>query len=395
MPIYIIVEPDYESSCWCRDKIRGLDEELRRKRYKSILLNSIEDLRKHAKDINSEFSSLVTISSSQSWTDGVLAKASAYPIYPIVMCSQPYKSYNGGYSYVSLDLHKDMKTAVTYLKNNGKRHIAFFGIYSDSLHDACLEEAFFDFCKFEKSCLFKFKNSLSECLYGFVPRIEEFDAIICTNDIVAISLIQNLKDAGYTKLDRFIIISFSASLLLNLCAPQTTSLMVDFREFGKAAVSIHNALKNNSSFSAINVLIKSELKIGIKTQNKAYCRKIQLTEKKADCDFPDIFKEKHADKLIVLQNLLNLCDLIDFYIISGIMSEMTYSQINERYYISIDSIKYRIRKMIEFCNFPSRKELVNFFHTYLNEDSIKRITDSKTEKSDAMAEVMPADTKHK
>jgi DNA-binding NarL/FixJ family response regulator len=87
----------------------------------------------------------------------------------------------------------------------------------------------------------------------------------------------------------------------------------------------------------------------------------------------DFYNNETVHQMDILERMLVNCDETDMNILRGLMAEATYEQIAESSCISVNTVKYRLKKMGSNLKVKSRKEIVDRIRAYdLEFDSLGR-----------------------
>ena len=80
----------------------------------------------------------------------------------------------------------------------------------------------------------------------------------------------------------------------------------------------------------------------------------------------DIFyQDQELNNMLRLERMLNECDDLDREVIDCLLRGAPYETISERCFVTVSTIKYRVRKMISVCQAQSRGELIRLLREYL------------------------------
>ena len=69
--------------------------------------------------------------------------------------------------------------------------------------------------------------------------------------------------------------------------------------------------------------------------------------------------------MLRLERMLNECDSLDREIIDCLLREESYDNISESCFVTISTVKYRVKKMIGLVEAAGRRELVQLLREYL------------------------------
>lgn len=356
---YILVEPSYSNSIWCKNILSGLLDEIRQKRMAYQQINNIEQVNREEEPY------IFIIGSDIDWVNRTLVICNEKGIYPILLCNQAYHVFDVEYSCVCSDIIGSMRYLIDSLKAMGKSKVAMYGVNRKSISDISRMESFLSVQKnADLNQIYLNSGSLKQCYQSFIKEAEKYDAVICANDFAAISLICYLREKHQEMLEHLTIMS-CAETQLSKYDTGLTSINMNFKEYGGAAISIYDCLKRNRFLSHIVMAIKWH----IGAPKFAEFQRIgqMLDESMVEIPESDIFYEDlELMKMLKIEQLLNQSDEIDRIIVNGLLDEQSYEKISIECFMSESSVKYRVKKMMETCGMDSKYKLINLLREYIN-----------------------------
>ena len=78
----------------------------------------------------------------------------------------------------------------------------------------------------------------------------------------------------------------------------------------------------------------------------------------------DFYGDENLADMERIDIMLSACDSTDIAILSDVTDGQTYEKISEKYYLAINTVKYRVKKMMEYTATESRKELIALLESY-------------------------------
>jgi len=202
-------------------------------------------------------------------------------------------------------------------------------------------------------------GSLEKCYVSFLQQAEAFDAVICTNDFVAISLVKRLEATMPEKLEKLTLVSCASTKLSGYYRRYITTLNVHFEQYGKAAVFIHESLKRQSYLAGMTVHVAWDLQ----ERNEAdACETISLSLPAAQDTF---YLDPELQEMLIADKLLNAADEEDKIILTGLLAGIPYTGIMERCFLSEGSVKYRIKRMVAVSGAESKEEMLKSLRKYI------------------------------
>ena len=350
--VSILMDSTFADSLWCKNLRKSLIEHLRKKR---ISFCEVFD------DFPLDSEAFFVIASDYEWTKNAVVKLNRADIQPILLCNQSEHIPGCAYSCVCSDINTSMKNLLESLKQNGKRNIAIYGVNTKSIADISRMDGLLlwkeDFA--DSMQIFTNSGSLKNCFNDFKASAERFDAVICVNDFAAISLVRNLSRHCPDILSKLDIISCVKSELSEYYGDHITSLEMNFEKYGEAAVYILECMKKNPYISGITI----SLKCTIENQAPPKDRKARILnlDKKEDVFYSD----KELKGMLIADKFLNVCDRTDRRIIEAMLNGKTYEEIASSDFLTEGGVKYRLKRLQQFCGAEDKDELLRSIKCYI------------------------------
>ena len=357
--ILIFVEPNYSHSMWCQNLVDGLVAELKLKRLMFQFIERLEELVEGSE-------CLYVIGSTGEWVRTVLEASTARGVYPILLCNQAFHELEMTYSTVCSDTNGSMQHLVDALTRSGRTRIALYGVNPHSVSDESREKSFHAATKHQfRENVFINNGSLSTCFSMFQGCVDNYDAVICANDFAAISLVRNLLRENPEQLQRLVIIGCAETRLTEFYNDYVLSIRVNFREYGRAAVMLMEDLRHNPYLSHIVMAIRWDFSPltpvrGFTAPEPRYDPAPIMPEPR-----DAFYQDRELEHMLSLERLLNESDQLDRDIITGLLTGASYDQISEKSFVTVSTVKYRIKKMISVSGASGRAELIRRIREYL------------------------------
>lgn len=348
----ILLETDYASSLWGQNMYNSLTKKLRANR---ISYCHIEDC------VPSELDTVFMIASNKNWSFQAIKQLNNEDVRPILLCSQ-YESLPGCiYSCVCSDIDTAMKNLLDSLKKQGKNRIALYGMNSQSIGDTGRVNSLLtwkDSC-FNSMKIFNNNGSLENCFNEFYLHIDEFDAVICANDFVAVSLVKKIKEREPERLDEMLIVSCVANRLSDYYRQYITSLNIDFEQYGQAALYIYREHIKHPYLTEITTKIACTLN---SDHTRSKHSSFQLKPIQNDDSF---YNDSELKEMLIVDKYLTLSDATEQSIVEGFIQGLSYNDIAEKCFFTISGIKYRTQNLLERIGAESKAQLIELLKRYL------------------------------
>jgi len=330
---------------------------------KKLAFEKIYDLSSVVNDSAQRF--LILIGSDEKWLGYAISKCNEKKVHPIVLGVVPKNSLKGIFSSVTSDVGQSMYYLINHLKKEGKTRPALYGINPASLPDLAKKENFLVYAEgnADENDIYYNNGSLKVCFENFSKAYANYDCIICANDYAAISLIKNLETANIAQ-GKLLTVSYGDTLLSRGFDSLLTVSMC-YEEYGKAAISVCETLFKNPALLYVNIAVK--WKIGLRdsfTKNEL-TDNIQSTVLLEGHSADEVFySDSEMCKMILVENMLCACDETDLTLLRLILDGCSYETAAEKCFISHNTAKYRIKKLMDICGTTSKKAFLNLVSKY-------------------------------
>lgn len=341
----ILTEENFVKTFWGQQIFFSLTERLRTKRisYCEITDRCYADLE-----------AVFIIAADYNWTKCAIEQLNAGGYTPVLLCNQSEAFPGCLYSCVCADVKAAMKVLMETLKQKGKKRIAIYGVNNNSISDISRVNDLFLWKddKTESLKLFYNDGSFENCFTSFYGEADDFDAVICMNDYVAISLVNKLKERCPQRLAELEIFSCAESQFVDRYKEHITALHISFDQYGKAAVNAYELLKKQGNLSTITLRVAYSIG-GAKDKRQI---PLELCLEGSDSKF---YKDSEFRQLHIADMLFNIPDPTDRLILKLLAEGKSYETIAGECYLSVGSVKYRIKRVLALVGSESKSELID------------------------------------
>ncbi|MBE7047336.1 MAG: hypothetical protein E7396_07980 [Ruminococcaceae bacterium] len=347
MAIYILSEPYFDTSLWHQKIFNGLTHNLKKKKTDFLCITDISHIKNSGKDY------LYLLGTNISWLNEKISTCRALNINPIVLCAASnHDVIKGKYSIVCSDIKRSMNYILKSLSQNGKSRCALYGINSSSILNVTQKEHFLNnkYIKASEEDVFYNKGSLNQCYDEFLKKAKCYDSIISVNDFATVSLFKNLNaDAK-----NYMIAGYGGGFLSREYSSDIMLVSLNYEEFGKAAVSVCDIIRSNKEIETVDVYVKHSV-----FPEKADDKDIWDFERHPKPSVDDAFyNDEETNRLLKTEKMFQHCDEMDYIILSLMSKDISYEEIAESLFCSLNTVKYRVKKLKESCNCKSKAQLM-------------------------------------
>lgn len=351
--LYVLLQPEPQNSYWA-DQIRsGIREAAREGR------DSIVNLSLSARMPELEGRCVLVVGNQIQWLEAAVAQLLEREALPVVVNAALLPVGQFRCSGVLFELEEILGRCIELLAASGRRRTALVGVSTGSLTDHLKAEAFqraaIGFCEGD---VFWAPGRLDECVARFVEGLEQtdYDAAICANDTVAISLLHQMEERGYALPGRLYVIGMGNSYVGAGLRIGLTSVMFDYHEMGMTAVRLCHSLCQSRTACHMTVSLPCRLVVRDSAPLTA-APEHRAARMSGEWEQPTYFGGGDVQNIIRVESILQAGDPIDREILFGLVRGESCERLSERLYISARAVRYRLTRLIRQYGFSSRVEL--------------------------------------
>ncbi len=354
----VVIEESYKITVWCREILDGLRQEARKKRISLILSTNKDDIGR-----NSDDSCVMIVGAETDWLNSAALQAKKCGKHPIILSNQSESDRQNGVSRVTEDISGSMSEIMSLFAAKGLDRVALYAHNPDSASDSFKKEAFLRLGGHVED-VFSNCGSLSDCFDEFYEKFKKkgYGGIVCTNDFAAISLIRHLESAG-ADVEKIDIISYSDTLISKCTSPAVSTVKANFKSFGQLAFMIVDCIAKGNGIRGIHIFCDWEI-IHRKTSSPPTCR-LPREAASASESSSSFYCDSELIEMLKIETLLSECDETDLSILEAILCGKKTAEIESSCYLTETAVKYRIKKMKDYCGVSSREELRLFLSRYV------------------------------
>lgn len=341
--IHIVLEEKYRETTWCERIISGIEQQARAKRIKFNFNTDAAEF--EAED------AIIVVGTVPAWIYETVDRLKETCKSHIILVSN--RPYSLSVSNVCTDLYAAVKDVMSYLEYCGRKNVALYGVNPSSTSDNIKLSAFE-----HKESVYYNLGDLSECRSRFLKDVHKYDAVICTNDYAAVSLISFLKKDNPSCLNKLFAVGFSDTHLGRINEPSVTSVKLNYEEYGKTAIDIYRMLEKNPNLYSVNANVKSEIIVRETTNNILWKSGFKENIDKENVDYK-FYDDKEVRQMVKMEKLFENCSESDVTVLKLLAGGESYERTAEKCFMTVNGIKYRLGRLCRICGFESRRELIN------------------------------------
>lgn len=354
--INLLSESSYVETTWYKRIISGIRNELNPRR--DVIRNlSQDDIGRLQAD-----SVLLIIGFSKKFLSESIDLCTASRIKPLIIGSSINGSTGQQISCVTTERDRAMYENVCSLFNSGCRHIAMIGVNpsvsTDLSHKAgyCQAVSEHGFSDFDQDIFYN-SLGLGKAIDAFLRVRHVYDAVVCTNDYVAVVLLSHLRKLGVKVPEEISVTGAGNTDSCRWTEPTLTSIDIPLESAGKNAVILYRILAANPGLNSLNSTFGYNIVYRDSTKVTEQDRVINRSGHEAYAPLLSSDYENAMRPIWNLTNTYSMIDETDRRIIGGILRNLSNSELAEEVYISESTLRYRLSKLYEATGVSGKSEL--------------------------------------
>ena len=348
--IRILIEENYIKNNRFQLILNGISSVAKRRHIDVAIHTDIAELKNDCRLV-------ILICQSLKWSTDHIEKLNERNIHPLVFGFQ-YLDTTYKYSSIAPNYTKSAYRLTKYVISQNKGKTAVLGYNEDSLPDrlkyigiryAVTEEG-------QPYEVFKNHGDILECLDRFALHCADVKNIVCCNDNVAVML--------YTKyaylLQDKTMCSCSGLKISEYFETPYPVCRIDYCEAGvQLALLYLFLLKEESIYSTVMTF-----DMDFSFQEEAGAISLPSNGEIYSQEEVNFFGDKNLETMERLDKMLGQCDETDLLILKDVVDNVTYETIADEYYLAVNTVKYRMKKLLDAAGVTSRKELLRLLEEY-------------------------------
>ena len=348
---YILIEENYSSNSRFLKLLEGINSIAKKKHADVRVCNKVADL-------PSDCRVAILICQSLKWSTDRIEELNGKGIHPLVFGFQ-YLDTMYKYSSIAPNYTKSAYRVTKYMlaANKGGK-TAILGYNEDSLPDR-LKYIGIRYAVNEAGGTYEvFRNhgDVLGCLDDFAKRCEGVSDIVCCNDNIAVML--------YTRYPELLrgrnMCSCSGMKISEFFDNPYPVCRIDYYKAGVQLAMLYRFLMKEEVIYSTVMTFDMDFVGGTADESMPSPVGAEMYSA-SEIDF---YGDKNLADMERIDIMLSACDSTDIAILSDVTDGQTYEKISEKYYLAINTVKYRVKKMMEYTATESRKELIALLESY-------------------------------
>lgn len=356
--MHVLVEPSFQNSHWCSQYIKGITSQTKRKNMAVSIHTDMQFI--HEPDFDDTH--VIVLGSSLSWAVHYMTRLYAAGIRPIVLSIANYQKMFPFATFIAMDYDDASLKLMKYLRSKGCTRTAFFAGDQKSSTDMQKKLNFLQSGGSEKD-IYPYNTSLKEICDRVIARIDEYDSILCANDVSSVVLMRRLLDLGYKIPEDIRIATFGDTVLANLEVQNIAIARVKSVEAGKLSISTYRMLKSNPAIASLSLLLHCDI---LDSNGKTADIRLEHATQTFD-SYPknNFFRDPDVEQVLLVEKLLAGCDKLDISILREVLNRESYSKIAAKLFIAENTISYRIKKILSLAPDKTKEEVFSLLAQFL------------------------------
>ena len=201
----------------------------------------------------------------------------------------------------------------------------------------------------ESRCIIN-HSGLHQCYGDFSAHISEYDSVICTNSLAAISLIKHLNRDGIRVPEDIQVVTFGLTRIAEAFKPAITAVspVTPSPSYNRIIQIFRYLYSNYEAGDRLKVFRKSELKIGetTKLQGTQPSQPVSYETSTLTNEF-NFYSDPEIAAFAKLELLVSVCNEIDFQLIRYALQNYSYEKMADKIHISTGTVFYRLQRLIQ------------------------------------------------
>ena len=309
-------------------------------------------------------SPVVILGVDSEWLNAALDKLNYKKNKIILVYGITHKNYEY-VSHISADQAVTVQKSLNLLSEQGRTHTAFFGVQKNDSSDMTKAIAFSE--RFPSEDVYSIDNSVEECFGRLLERLDRYDSIICSNDVIAIYLLTRFRSLGINVPEKLHLIGNGNLWLSAHVTPPLTTVAYNPELTARLALQMCENLLEFENLGSININVSTQL-LQRGSTGKVYnvqCFDGQASHKRGSY-IEDVSEAlcQELSEIVSLDRALYACSEDQIFVLRSWIAGDSVEVISEKMYISPDTVKYHLKTLYKLLSIHSKAELTALVNKY-------------------------------
>ena len=309
-------------------------------------------------------SPVVILGVDSEWLNSALDKLNYKKNKIILLYGITHKNYEY-VSHISADQTVTVQRSLNLLSEQGRTHSAFFGVQKNDSSDMTKAIAFSE--RFSPEDVYFIENSVEECFERLRKKLDIYDSIICSNDVMAIYLLARFRSLGVNIPERLHLIGNGNLWLSSHVTPPLTTVSYNSEATAKLALQMCENLCEFENLGSINVSVSTNLvqRGSTGTVSMTHSFETQVPHKRgAYMEYGSEELCRELSEIVSLDRVLSACSEDQMSVLRSWSNGDSVDSISEKMYISPDTVKYHLKTIYKMLDIHSKAELTELVNKY-------------------------------
>jgi len=284
----------------------------------------------------------------------------------IVLLNGELWNYRENISHIIFDQKSLLRNSLEVLHRHNRTNTAFFGALKHDTSDAVKENYFAD-C-FQWDDIYSITDSIEDCFAQFWRKAAQYDSVICANDGIAVYFMQRCFANGLSIPEDLYLIGNGNLWLSSHVTPTISTAAYDRKSMTEVTAQICGLTTANTSISSIDVFMKATVieraSTGAFTDSVMMNNEYLYPYNPAEHGILSLDIPPEIHHIQTLSQIFSSCSSQQLEIYRQLVNGESYQTISDAVYITVDAVKYHVKKIYKLLDIHSRKELCTLLDHY-------------------------------
>lgn len=309
----------------------------------------------------------------KSWLESVLELLAQKGMTGIIICSDVEDTLSPPF-IIHAKQASVIKQSIEHLLQNNKRRLALFGVHKSDVSDASKAATFCEVARHMglsagEDDIYTYDDDVSRCFHSFCFNVSKYDAVICSNDIVGAYFLKECKLIGIKVPGDLLVTGNGNAWIGSHICPSLTTFDGGTDEksiFSELFIQQYKILCAYPQIETMHIFLANEI---IERESTGFANKAVpagntgMPYGKQEV-YLDYIKDPIIRQLSMIDSVLSACNDTSLQIIKAQCENRSYIRTAEELFISVDTVKYRLKKIYKALGVQSRYELAFLLDKY-------------------------------